>query len=138
MAVAVVAMATAGAVVVVLAVVVGVARGLRVARVVHRHEPCDHDVVVEPAEGRQSEVLAGPGWGGYGLLVVEQASSSGVAATPPLMHIAPPLVGHFLMPALVVDDSAVLAGKLSRRGFALVVRNRGGFVRRLRLGGWLL
>ena len=67
------------------------------ARVVHRHEPCDHDVVVEPAEGRQSEVLAGPGWGGYGLLVVEQASSSGVAATPPLMHITPPLVGHFLM-----------------------------------------
>ena len=131
MAVAVVAMATAAAVVVVLAVVVGVARGLRVARVVHRHEPCDHDVVVEPAEGRQSEVLAGPGWGGYGLLVVEQASSSGVAATPPLMHIAPPLVGHFLMPALV-DDSAVLAG--SSRG----PRNRDGVVRRLRVGGWLL
>ena len=66
--------------------------GTRVSTVRHRHEPSDHNVVVEAAEGRQGEVLAGPG-GGHGLLLVEQAGASRVAATPPLVHIAPPLVG---------------------------------------------
>eukprot|EP00964_Phaeocystis_antarctica_P027948 scaffold15753_cov58-Phaeocystis_antarctica.AAC.5 len=66
----------------------------RVSTVRHRHEPRDHHVVVEAAEGRQGEVLAGQGWGGHGLLLVEQAGSSRVAAAPPLVHIAPPLVGH--------------------------------------------
>lgn len=65
------------------------------ARLAHRHEPCDHDVVVEAAEGRQSEVLAGREWGGL-LLVVEQAGSSSVGAAPPLVHLAPTKVaaGH--------------------------------------------
>ena len=72
------------------------ARGERAeASVAHRHEPRDDDIVVEPAEGRQSEVLAGRGWGGRRLLVVEQAGSSGVAAAPPLVHLAPAKVaGH--------------------------------------------
>ena len=62
----------------------------------HRHEPRDDDIVVEAAEGRQSEVLAGRGWGGRRLLVVEQAGSSGVAAAPPLVDLAPAKVaGHW-------------------------------------------
>ena len=69
---------------------------VRVRVRVHRHEPCDDDIVVEAAEGRQSEVLAGRGRGGRRLLVVEQAGSSGVAAAPPLVDLAPAKVaGHW-------------------------------------------
>ena len=96
---------------------------------VHRHEPRDDDIVVEAAEGRQSEVLAGRGRGGRRLLVVEQAGSSGVAAAPPLVHLAPAQwarISHTLL------ELARTARGVSGRTSGPVLADQGNLLRRHR------